>query len=108
MDGFDFHPYPVPQSLPFATGYADPRDASVTNLPRIYQAFYDAFSGTPQRTIGQQTGGGLPVSLNETGIQTDSPPGTSTSASRSARRPPAASSASGRRRPTRRTGTCRC
>jgi hypothetical protein len=70
MDGFDFHPYPVPQSMPFATGYANPNDASVSNLARIYQAFYDAFDGTPQRTIGQQRGGGLPVSLNETGIQT--------------------------------------
>ncbi|HEY4347857.1 MAG TPA: hypothetical protein VGM80_09730, partial [Gaiellaceae bacterium] len=71
MDGLDFHPYPVPQSLPFATGYPDPRDASVSNLPRIYQAFYDGFNKTPQRTIGQQAGGGLPVSLNEMGIQTD-------------------------------------
>jgi len=72
MDGFDFHPYPVPQTLPFAQGYADPKEASVTNLSRIYQAFYDAFNGTPQRTIGQQAGGGLQMSLNETGIQTDS------------------------------------
>jgi hypothetical protein len=71
MDGLDFHPYPVPQSLPFATGYGDDRSASVTNLPRIYQAFYAAFNGTPQRTIGQQKGGGLPVSLNETGVQTE-------------------------------------
>ena len=71
MDGLDFHPYPVPQSLPFATGYPDPRDASITNLPRIYQAFYNGFSGSPQKTIGQQPGGGLPVSLNEMGIQTD-------------------------------------
>jgi len=70
MDGLDFHPYPVPQSLPFATGYANPNDASVSNLPRIYQAFYDGFNGTPQKTIGQQRGGGLPVSLNESGIQT--------------------------------------
>ena len=70
MDGLDFHPYPIPQSLPFATGYPDPHDASVSNLPRIYQAFYDGFNGTPQRTIGQQRGGGLPVSLNEMGIQT--------------------------------------
>ena len=37
---------------------------------RIYQAFYNGFVGTPQRTIGQQKGGGLPVSLNEMGIQT--------------------------------------
>jgi hypothetical protein len=70
MDGLDFHPYPIPQSQAFATGYADLQSASVSNLPRIYQAFYDAFAGTPQRTIGQQPGGGLPVSLNETGIQT--------------------------------------
>jgi Cellulase (glycosyl hydrolase family 5) len=70
MDGLDFHPYPVPQSLPFATGYANPKDASISNLSRIYQAFYTAFTGTPQRTIGQQKGGGLPLSLNEMGIQT--------------------------------------
>ncbi len=71
MDGLDFHPYPVPQSLAFATGYANVRDASISNLSRIYQAFYNGFVGTPQRTIGQQKGGGLPVSLNEMGIQTD-------------------------------------
>lgn len=70
MDGFDFHPYPIPQSLPFAQGYADTDNASVSNLSRIYQAFYDAFKGTAQPTIGQQAGGGLPVSLNEVGIQT--------------------------------------
>jgi hypothetical protein len=72
MDGLDFHPYPVPQSLAFATGYTTPNNASVSNLPRIYQAFYSGFNGTPQKTIGQQPGGGLPVSLNETGVQTDS------------------------------------
>jgi hypothetical protein len=72
MDGFDFHPYPIPQSQPFAQGYQSPLDASVSNLPRIYQAFYNAFNGTPQPTIGQQAGGGLPVSLNEVGVQTDS------------------------------------
>jgi hypothetical protein len=72
MDGLDFHPYPIPQSQPFAQGYPNPNDASVSNLPRIYQAFYDGFAGTPQPTIGQQAGGGLPLSLNETGIQTDS------------------------------------
>src|SRR6185437_2946670 len=54
MDGLDFHPYPVPQSLPFATGYANPDSASISNLPRIYQAFYNAFAGSAQRTIGQQ------------------------------------------------------
>jgi hypothetical protein len=72
MDGLDFHPYPIPQSQPFAQGYASPNDATVSNLPRIYQAFYDGFNGTPQTTIGQQAGGGLPLSLNEVGIQTDS------------------------------------
>jgi FG-GAP-like repeat len=72
MDGLDFHPYPIPQSQPFAQGYASPNEATVSNLPRIYQAFYDGFNGTPQRTIGQQAGGGLPLSLNEVGIQTDS------------------------------------
>jgi hypothetical protein len=72
MDGFDFHPYPVPQTQPFAQGYSDPKEASITNLSRIYQAFYDAFNGTPQKTIGQQAGGGLMMSLNETGIQTAS------------------------------------
>ncbi len=70
MDGLDFHPYPIPQSLPFATGYAGATSATVSNLPRIYQAFYDGFAGSPQKTIGQQAGGGLPVSLNEVGIQT--------------------------------------
>jgi hypothetical protein len=67
MDGLDFHPYAIPQTLPFDTGYADPNSASVTNLPRIYQAFYDAFKGTAQPTIGP---GGLKISLNEVGIQT--------------------------------------
>jgi FG-GAP repeat len=70
MDGLDFHPYPVPQSQPFAQGYQDVDNASVSNLPRIYDAFYTGFNGTPQRTIGQQAGGGLPVSLNEVGVQT--------------------------------------
>jgi hypothetical protein len=72
MDGLDFHPYPVPQTQPFAQGYADRKEASVTNLSRIYRAFYDAFNGSPQKTIGQQAGGGLPLSLNETGVQTSS------------------------------------
>ncbi|MBV8079195.1 MAG: hypothetical protein JO186_02325 [Actinobacteria bacterium] len=73
MDGLDFHPYPIPQSLSFDNGYSDPNDATVSNLPRIYQAFYDGFHGTRQKTIGQQAGGGLPVSLNEVGIQTGYP-----------------------------------
>jgi hypothetical protein len=71
MDGLDFHPYPIPQSLALTAGYRNPNDASIANLSRIYQAFYDGFAGSPQPTIGQQTGGGLPVSLNEMGIQTN-------------------------------------
>ena len=70
MDGFDFHAYPIPQSQPFAQGYSNVKEASVSNLARIYQAFYNGFNGTPQKTIGQQAGGGLPMSVNETGIQT--------------------------------------
>ena len=72
MDGLDFHPYPIPQSQPFTQGYPSANDATVSNLPRIYQAFYDGFSGSPQPTIGQQAGGGLPLGLDEVGIQTDS------------------------------------
>src|SRR5262249_17972079 len=72
MDGLDIHPYPVPQSLPFATGYPNSKDVGVSNLPRLYQWFYDAFNGTPQPTIGEQVDGGLPVSVNEVGIQTSS------------------------------------
>jgi hypothetical protein len=72
LDGLDVHPYPVPQSLPFASGYPQGKDVGVANLPRLYQAFYNAFEGTPQPTIGEQAGGGLPVSVNEVGIQTSS------------------------------------
>ena len=72
MDGLDLHPYPIPQSLPFATGYPGSTSFSVVNLPRAYQAFYSAFAGTGQRTVGP---GRLPVSLNEVGIQTTPPVG---------------------------------
>jgi hypothetical protein len=67
MDGLDLHPYPLPQTLPFASGYADPHSYSVANLARPYQAFYNAFNGTAQPTVGP---GHLPVQLNEVGIQT--------------------------------------
>ena len=67
MDGLDLHPYPIPQSLSFESGYPGRTSFSVTNLPRAYQAFYDAFNGTRQPTVGP---GRLPVSLNEVGIQT--------------------------------------
>lgn len=67
MNGLDLHPYPIPQNLPFSTGYRDPTAFTVTNLSRVYQAFYDAFAGTHQRTVGP---GRLPVGLNEVGVQT--------------------------------------
>ena len=70
MDGLDLHPYPIPQSLPFQTGYQNPRSFSVANLPRVYAAFYRAFAGTGQATVGLI--GRLPVQLNEVGIQTSS------------------------------------
>jgi hypothetical protein len=69
MDGLDVHPYPLPQSLPFEQGYAAPNNYSISNLPRVYQAFYDAFKGTAQPTIGS---GGTKVQINEVGIQTTS------------------------------------
>ena len=70
MDGLDLHPYPIPQSLPFQTGYQNPRSFSVANLPRVYAAFYRAFTRTGQATVGLI--GRLPVQLNEVGIQTSS------------------------------------
>src|SRR5207253_1151416 len=69
MDGLDVHPYPIPQSLSFDTGYAgSPNNYSIGNLPRVYQAFFDAVKGTAQPTIG----GGATVQVNEVGIQTTS------------------------------------
>jgi hypothetical protein len=69
MDGLDLHPYPIPQSTPFAQGNSNAGGPAygVATLPLVYQAFYDAFNGTAQPTVGP---GRLPVSLNEVGIQT--------------------------------------
>jgi hypothetical protein len=69
MDGLDLHPYPIPQSTPFALGNSNAGGPAygVATLPLVYQAFYDAFKGTAQPTVGP---GRLPVSLNEVGIQT--------------------------------------
>jgi hypothetical protein len=69
MDGLDLHPYPIPQSVPFAQGNSNAGGPAfgVATLPLVYQAFYDAFNRTGQPTVGP---GGLPVSLNEVGIQT--------------------------------------
>jgi hypothetical protein len=69
MDGLDLHPYPIPQSVPFAQGNSAAYGPAfgVATLPLVYQAFYNAFNGTAQPTVGP---GGLPVSLNEVGVQT--------------------------------------
>jgi hypothetical protein len=69
MDGLDLHPYPIPQSTPFSRGNSSVGGPGygVATLPLVYQAFYDAFWKTAQPTVGP---GGLPVSLNEVGIQT--------------------------------------
>jgi hypothetical protein len=69
MDGLDLHPYPIPQSVPFAQGnsLAGGPSYGVATLGSVYQAFFDAFDGTGQPTVGP---GDLPVSLNEVGIQT--------------------------------------
>jgi hypothetical protein len=69
MDGLDLHPYPIPQSVPFAQGNSGAYGPAfgVATLPLVYQAFYDAFNGTSQPTVGP---GRLPVSLNEVGVQT--------------------------------------
>jgi hypothetical protein len=69
MDGLDVHPYPIPQSTPFAQGNSNAGGPAygVATLPLVYQSFYDAFKGTAQPTVGP---GHLPVSLNEVGIQT--------------------------------------
>ena len=69
MDGLDLHPYPIPQSVPFARGNGTKGGPAygVSTLPLVYRAFYDAFKDTGQPTVGP---GGLPVSLNEVGVQT--------------------------------------
>ena len=68
MDGFSYHPYPNPSdfTVPFTFAYGWP-NAGVQELPRIKQALYDAFAGTPQPTTVQ----GLKLYLDEVGWQVD-------------------------------------
>ena len=68
MDGFSYHPYPNPSdfSVPFTFTYGWP-NAGVQELPRIKQALWDAFDGTPQPTTLQ----GLKLYLDEVGWQVD-------------------------------------
>ncbi len=66
MDGFSFHPYPSPSDfkVPFGFRYSWP-NAGLHELPRLKQALWDAFAGTPQPT----TAGGLRLYLDEVGWQ---------------------------------------
>jgi hypothetical protein len=68
MDGFSYHPYPNPSdfSVPFTFTYGWP-NAGVQELPRIKQALWDAFTGTPQPTTVR----GLKLYLDEVGWQVD-------------------------------------
>ena len=68
MDGYSYHPYPNPSdfSVPFTFTYGWP-NAGIQELPRIKQALWDAFSGTPQPT----TVNGLKLYLDEVGWQVD-------------------------------------
>ena len=66
MDGFSFHPYPNPSdfTVPLSWTYAWP-NAGLQELPRIKQALWDAFHGTPQPTTQK----GLKLYLDEVGWQ---------------------------------------
>ena len=64
MDEFAYHPYPKKDTDSLTEGYIWP-NAGVTNLDRIKQAFWDAFSDTGQKTFEQ----GLRVKLDEVGWQ---------------------------------------
>jgi hypothetical protein len=54
MDEVGFHPYPNPNKTddPPAKGYQWP-NAGLTQLPRLQQAFWDAFHGTGQPTFAE-------------------------------------------------------
>ena len=64
MDALAYHPYPKKDTDSLTEGYIWP-NAGVTNLDRIKQAFWDAFSDTGQKTFED----GLRVKLDEVGWQ---------------------------------------
>ena len=72
MDGYSYHPYPNPSdfSVPFTFTYGWP-NAGINELPRIKQAIWDAFDGTPQPTTRR----GLKLYLDEVGWQVDTSSG---------------------------------
>ena len=78
FDEFSMHPYPpVQDSDPFSKKFQWPQ-AGAANLDRIKQALWDAFNGTSQPTVTEQSGGAtalfaapqrLPINLDEAGEQ---------------------------------------
>ena len=110
MDGLDFHPYPVPQSLPFATGYAErarrERLEPAADLPGLLRR-----RSTARRSgrSASRRAAGCRVSLNEMGIQTDAAGQPGYSGHRGEReRGRRRGRRSSRPRPTRRPATSRC
>ena len=79
FDEFDLHPYPPIQDTdPFTKPFQWPQ-AGAANLDRIKQALWDAFNGTGQPTVTEQSGGAtaafaapqsLPIDMDEAGEQT--------------------------------------
>jgi hypothetical protein len=79
FDEFNFHPYPrVQDTEPFSKKLPWPQ-AGAADLDRIKQALWDAFNGTSQPTVTEQSGGApafldvpqsLPIDLDEAGEQT--------------------------------------
>jgi hypothetical protein len=79
FDEFNFHPYPpVQDTEPFSKKFPWPQ-AGAADLDRIKQALWDAFNGTSQPTVTEQSGGApairdapqsLPIDLDEAGEQT--------------------------------------
>ncbi|HEY8723796.1 MAG TPA: hypothetical protein VIL92_08075 [Gaiellaceae bacterium] len=79
FDEFNFHPYPPTQDTDaFSKKFQWPQ-AGAANLDRIKQAIWDAFNGTAQPTVTEQSGGAtaqfaapqrLPIDMDEAGEQT--------------------------------------
>jgi hypothetical protein len=79
FDEFNFHPYPpVQDTEPFSKKFPWPQ-AGAADLDRIKQALWDAFNGTNQPTVTEQSEGAtasrdvpqrLPIDLDEAGEQT--------------------------------------
>jgi hypothetical protein len=79
FDQFSMHPYPPTQDTDaFSKKFLWPQ-AGAADLDRIKQALWDAFNGTGQPTVTEQTGGSttlfagpqrLPINLDEAGEQT--------------------------------------